>query len=82
MIYCLIGLSYLLSGYFYLMIINILLSWFPTLQDIAFFALINRLCQWYLRPFHGILVLGMIDFTPMIGLGIYSFILNFIGMTL
>jgi uncharacterized protein YggT (Ycf19 family) len=82
MIYCLIGLSYVLSGYFYLMLVNIILSWFPTLQNIPFFAFVNRICQWYMRPFHGVLVFGMIDFTPMIGLGIYSFITNLISLTL
>jgi uncharacterized protein YggT (Ycf19 family) len=81
MIYSLIGLYYVLIGYFYLMSANIVLSWFPTLQDMKFFAFIDHICDWYLKPFHGLLVVGMIDFTPMLGLGIYYFVVNLIGMT-
>lgn len=62
--------------------ISIILSWIPSLYEYKIFRLIRRVSDWYLRPFRGVLVIGMFDLTPMIGIGIYQFIVSQIGVLL
>lgn len=61
---------------------SIILSWIPSLYEYKIFRLIRRVSDWYLRPFRGVLVIGMFDLTPMIGIGIYQFIVSQIGVLL
>lgn len=56
--------------------ISIILSWLPSLYEYKIFRLIRSVSDWYLRPFRGVLVIGMFDLTPIIGIGIYQFILS------
>ena len=56
--------------------ISIIISWIPALDDYKVFRVIRKVADWYLKPFRGVIVFGGIDFTPWIGIGIYSFILG------
>jgi uncharacterized protein YggT (Ycf19 family) len=76
MIYIYIGLYWLLQIYFYFMIINIFLTWIPNISEYRFFRICRKISNFYMEPFHGIIVLGPFDFTPVIGLFIYNFAIN------
>lgn len=69
-------LEYVLYIYSGFMSFDIILSWIPKAYDFKIFQVIHRISDFYMAPFHGALVIGFLDFTPMIGLGIYSFILS------
>lgn len=72
MIHCVRILYYLLLAYDYILIANIILSWFPRLRDFKLFNIIGKIGDWYLEPFSGYLVLGILDFTPLIGFALYD----------
>ncbi len=63
-----------LQIYFYIMIIYILLTWTP-LIDSEFGRLLRKITDPYLRLFRGALVFNGLDFTPMVGLLLYQFVL-------
>ncbi|HEY8396170.1 MAG TPA: YggT family protein [Bacilli bacterium] len=71
---------FLLTAYGGIMSLGIILSWVPGAFEIGFFKQIRNIGDWYLGTFRGRLVIGMIDFTPLIGLIIYSFILNLLSI--
>ncbi len=62
-----------LEVYFFVLIAYILLSWFPTIRESRFYYTLHRLADPYMRFFRGILVLGGMDFTPIVGFLIYRF---------
>lgn len=64
-----------LQLYFYIMIITIILSWTP-IRDSSVYQLLQRICYPYLGIFRGWLILGNIDFTPMLGLLLYQWLLS------
>lgn len=70
---------YALSGYYWLLIINIFLSWIPELKQTKIGRLITYLADPYMRIFRGLLVFGMFDFTPIIGLILYQIGVNYFG---
>lgn len=72
-------LYYILSGYWYIMIAGVLLSWLPGLMQYKIFAIIRTISDWYLKPFQGKVILGVFDFTPIIGFMIYSGILSILN---
>lgn len=72
MIHCALILYYLLIAYDYILIANIILSWFPRLRNFKIFNIIGKIGDWYLEPFSGVLVLGILDFTPLIGFALYD----------
>jgi uncharacterized protein YggT (Ycf19 family) len=72
----LIIIYWLLQVYLFFIGLNILLSWFPGVYEYKFFRVTNKISNWYLGPFHGGVVLGAFDFTPIIGLAIYQFALD------
>ncbi len=74
MIYCIKGLKLFINAYFYVISFNILLSWIPSLDKFRFVKVINKISDLYMRPFHGLIVIGFFDLTPIIGLLLYSFI--------
>ena len=76
MIYIKDGIFYLMLGFSGLIFISILLSWFPMLYNFKIFRAIRRLTDAYMEPFHGILVLGMFDFTPIIGIVLFDMIIR------
>lgn len=67
--------------YSYALIIYILMSWVPSIQESSFGRFLGRICEPYLEPFRKIIPpLGMIDISPLIAIlvlrlattGIYS----------
>ena len=82
MIFCIYGLYLLMMAYGAFMSISIIMSWIPPLYDTKVFRFFRKGTDFYLRPFRGLLVLGFLDFTPIIGLAIYSFGLNCIAKLL
>ncbi len=75
MYYCINILFSILSFYNYILIAGIILSWIPGLYKFWIFRFIRKLCDLYMEPFYGIVVLGPIDFSPVIGFMIYDAIL-------
>lgn len=69
-------LYYIFSGYWYIMIAGVLLSWLPGLLQYRVFSVVRSVSDWYLKPFQGKVVFGIFDFTPIIGFLIYSGILS------
>lgn len=68
----LIGLYYLLSIYYIFIIINILLTWIPSLRRSRFYQISQSITNYFLGYFRGYLVIGIFDFTPIFGLLIYE----------
>ena len=69
-------LYYIFNGYWYVMLAGVLLSWMPGLMRYKIFGIIRKVSEWYLKPFQGKIILGMFDFTPVIGFMVYSGILS------
>jgi YggT family protein len=74
------SLVYFLQFYFALLIIRILLSWFPTINwGSAPFSVLSQLTDPYLNVFRAIIPpLGGIDFSPILAI----FLLQFVTQTL
>lgn len=72
MSYCVSILYYILNFYNIFLIANIILSCFPRLRNIPFFNIIGKIGDWYLDPFSDVLVVGIFDFTPIIGFALYD----------
>lgn len=72
MVQCINILLSILSLYNIFLIGHIILTWLPFLMKYSFFRLIYKIGGWYIEPFSGVLVLGPIDFTPVIGFIIYD----------
>jgi len=68
---------YALLVYFYIMIIYILLSW-TSIRNTRFYYFLEKIVNPYLGIFRGWIVISNIDFTPMLGLLLYQFILSVI----
>ncbi|HKM30214.1 MAG TPA: YggT family protein [Bacilli bacterium] len=77
--YIISTLYYLLLGYGFIMMLGVLLSWLPGLHQYKIAQLIRKMTNWYLWPFRGFLVIGMLDFTPAIGLILYQTIIGFLA---
>ncbi len=67
-----------LQIYFYIMIIYVILTWTPLINS-QLGRILGRIVNPYLGVFRGWFVLGNIDFTPMIGLLLYQFVLSILG---
>lgn len=76
MIYVELGIYYLMLGFSGLITISIILTWIPGLYNYSLFRGIRKLTDTYMEPFQGRLVLGMLDFTPIIGVVLFDFILS------
>lgn len=76
--YFMCALYILLCIYEGIILISIIMSWIPNAYNTKVGNAIYQISNWYMKPFRGWLVLGVIDFTPVIGLGIYQFILQFL----
>ena len=79
MAWLLLGLYYLLTGYFYAMIFFILLTWFPQARESKLYYYLFLITNPYLRIFRGVLVFVQMDFTPIVGFLLYSFGLQAFG---
>lgn len=71
-----IGVFYFLQIYYYTIIAAILLGWIPEITKTGFYAFLRRVTDPYLRIFRGLLVIGMVDLTPILGLLLYQFVMN------
>lgn len=71
------GLYYLLTAYYWILIINIFLSWVPEVRNTKIGRFLTWLGDPYMRIFRGLLVFGMLDFTPIIGFILYNLGLSY-----
>ena len=72
----LIVVYYILEIYLYYMMIVILLSWIPGIYNTTWYYKLRKISDFYLGRFRNLIVLGPIDFTPIIGFLIYDFALQ------
>ncbi|MEK4485036.1 YggT family protein [Psychrobacillus sp. FSL H8-0484] len=62
-------LSQAVTLYTYALIIYILMSWVPNIQQSTFGQFLGRICEPYLEPFRKIIPpLGMIDISPIVAI--------------
>lgn len=69
----LFGLIWFLRIYYYIIIAYILLGWIPEIRRSKLYSYLHQITNPYLGIFRGLIVVGMMDFTPIIGLLIYNF---------
>ncbi len=69
----------MLEIYYWILIAYVLGSWFPELRKSKVYQVIHNLANPYMRIFRGLLVFGMMDFTPILGFMLYSLGLNYLG---
>lgn len=72
-------LYWVLTVYFYIIIASILMSWVPELKKTTIGQLIERIANPFMRIFRGILVIGMFDLTPMVGIFLFQIGLKYLG---
>lgn len=68
-----------LQYYYYILIASIFLSWIPELKRSKIGQFIDRLANPYMRIFRGWIVIGIMDFTPIIGFIFYRFGIDALG---
>lgn len=73
---CINLLFQIISFYNTFLIAGIILSWIPFLYKYKFFRGIRKICDWYLGPFSGIIVIGPLDFTPIVGFLLFDGLLT------
>lgn len=62
-------LSQAVTIYTYALIVYILMSWVPSIQQSSFGKFLGRICEPYLEPFRKIIPpLGMIDISPIVAI--------------
>ena len=71
-----------LQYYYYILVASVLLSWIPDLKKSTVGRFIDRLADPYMRIFRGWIVIGVMDFTPIIGFMFYYFGINAVGQML
>ncbi|MFD2925442.1 YggT family protein [Halobacillus naozhouensis] len=72
-------LFFAINIYSWLLIIYILLSWFPGARESSFGEILSKMCEPFLEPFRKIIPpLGMIDLSPLVAI----FVLRFAGQGL
>lgn len=67
---------YIFLGYGAILGLNIIFSWIPFVYKYKIAQLIQKMGNWYLGKFQGALVIGILDFTSMIGIFFYFFIVD------
>lgn len=66
----------LISIYSIVLIIYILMSWFPGARDSQFGYFLSKICEPYLEPFRRIIPpLGMIDISPIVALLVLNYLI-------
>ncbi len=63
---------YILQVYYWILIAFVLGSWIPELRKTKIYDIIRKIANPYMRIFRGLLVFGMMDFTPILGFILYS----------
>ena len=66
----------LLTVYYWILIAYVLGSWIPELRKTKIYRVIYQIANPYMRIFRGLLVFGMMDFTPILGFLLYTWGLN------
>jgi len=69
----LLVIYYMFYAYQFFLIGSVFLSWFPNLYNYKIARFVRNVGEWYLRPFLGKIIIGPIDFTPIIGFMVYNF---------
>ncbi|MCJ8011351.1 YggT family protein [Paenibacillus sp. KQZ6P-2] len=66
---------YLFQIYFYMIIVYVLMSWLPNLQESFIGELLGKLVEPYLSPFRRFIppIMGMLDISPIIALFVLQF---------
>lgn len=72
MITLLIILGYAFEAYYYILIAYVLMSWIPEIRGTKIHQIIHSIANPYMRLFRGLLVIGMMDFTPILGFFLYT----------
>lgn len=72
----LIYLFYILHSYFYFMIAVVILSWVPGIREYKWFRTCEKISDFYLGRFRGLIVIGYLDLTPILGFFIYQMALR------
>ena len=75
-------IGWLLRAYYYTLIAYVLMSWIPELRGTKVHQVISRIADPYMRIFRGLLVIGMIDLTPIIGFFLFQLGLNYFNQML
>jgi uncharacterized protein YggT (Ycf19 family) len=71
-----------LQYYYYILVASVLLSWIPDLKRSTIGRFIDKLANPYMRIFRGWIVIGVMDFTPILGFMFYYFGMNAVGQML
>ena len=74
--YILIALYIFLWAFNGIIVISIILSWIPQALNTKVGATVYEISNWMLHPFRGWLVIGFLDFTPIIGIALLQFIMR------
>lgn len=68
-------LSYFMYGFYIILyvyesiiVLDIILSWIPSIREFVLPRIIHSVADWYMHPFRGKLILGPLDLTPIIGI--------------
>lgn len=74
-------LSYLylaLNLYLSFITIVLVLSWIPGITEHRWFAFCQKIADFYIGRFHGLVVFGNLDFTPILGIILFEIFLYFL----
>ena len=70
------GIYYLMYGFLILISINIIAYWIPPLYRSRIFRSLRKVTDTYMEPFHGIIVFGFFDFSPIIGIILFELLIQ------
>ena len=70
-------LGWALTAYYYTIIAYVLMSWIPEIRGSKIHKIVHSIANPYMRIFRGLLVFGMMDFTPIIGFILYQIGLDY-----
>lgn len=69
----------ILNLYLYFMIVMIILSWIPGIYEKGWYQSLSKISDFYIGRFRGLIVIGPLDFTPILGFLFYELVLYFLG---
>lgn len=70
-------LYYILQGYAIIVSLDIIFSLFSNSYEYKFPRIVHTVANWFMGPFEGLLILGRIDFSRLIGVIVLEGILSF-----
>lgn len=75
--YLLLGIFYFLRAYQFILVMYVLMTWFPNFRESQLFRLVARLAEPYLSRFRRLIPpIGMVDLSPLIGFLLLSFAIS------